>query len=46
MSGLLGGNIKGDVVVTVQLEPQSLIMLAVLIVAVTIIIIFLQKTMK
>lgn len=46
MNGLLGGNIKGDVVVTVQLEPQSLIMLAVLVVMVALVIIFLQKALK
>ena len=43
MDGLLAGNIKGDVTVTVHLDPQSLIMLALLIIAVALIIIFLQK---
>lgn len=31
--GLLSGNVKGDVVVTIQMEPQSLIMLFILIIA-------------
>jgi len=31
--GLLSGNVKGDVVVTIQMEPQSLILVFILIVA-------------
>lgn len=46
MEGLLGGNLKGDVSVVLRLDPQSIIMLFVLIVALAVIIMFLKLVIR
>lgn len=44
--GLLNGDIKGDVAVTVHLDPQSLVLMAILVIAIIAISIMLKQVLK